>query len=82
MYVIYRVRAQSREVEGETGIIEDWIGWRARYGLPFPLWRSGHLRQFGDGLVARALGGGRRTALRALWSIDLRLMSMCGWYSS
>lgn len=26
--------------------------------------------------MPRALGGGRRTALRALWSIDLRLMSM------
>jgi hypothetical protein len=82
MYVIYRVRAQSREVEGETGIIEDWIGWRARYGLPFPAVEIRTFTQFGDGLVPRALGGGRRTALRALWSIDLRLMSMCGWYSS
>ena len=58
-------------------------GWFDR--VAFPLWRSEIFTQFRYDVVARALGGGKRTAVRGhigpcgLWSIDLRPISMRDW---
>lgn len=69
-------------VEGGIGMVVHGIGRRARCELPS---RCGDQDLYGVALRARAFGGGKRTARRALWScgvLNLRPMSMRGCYST